>query len=69
MLIDSFGKTLEADSGYEISDSLCSLKALAGQLSKCKLEVAYRRSDGTRLALNQQVVVHLSLEIGRIFVI
>jgi hypothetical protein len=69
MLMDSFGKTLEADSGYEISEGLCSLKAVARQLSKCKLGVAYRKSDGTRLALNQQVIVHFSLEMGMIFVI
>jgi hypothetical protein len=39
-----------------------SLKTAATELGKCKLDlVGYRRSDGRRVALNGQRIIHFSM--------
>jgi hypothetical protein len=42
-----------------------SFKTVSRELAKYKLDLwEYRRSDGTRVALNQQLIVHSSMEMG-----
>jgi hypothetical protein len=52
--------------------SLCrsgSLKTVSGDLAKYKLDlVEHRRSDGTRVALYQQVIILSSMEMGMVII-
>jgi hypothetical protein len=42
-----------------------SLKAVSREVGKYKLDLwEYRKSDGTRVALNQQTIIHSSMEMG-----
>jgi hypothetical protein len=41
-----------------------SLKTEASELGKYKLNLVYRRSDGRRVALNGQRIVHFSMDRG-----